>query len=656
MRLSALSSSRKLLLASAAAALLSLAAAPGHAQPDPPAQAGRLSYLTGTVSIQPAGVDDWGQAYPNLPLGPGDRIVTDVDGRAEIQVGQTFVRIGPNADVSLVDSTPSGLYFGVAQGSVHVRSNPLWQDQAVYVNTPSGSATLPTQGELRVDVIPDQNAAVFTSYSSNLQITGAGDFEQDLSGGQALELVGSNPVTPQWLQPADWDTLDNWSRQRDQQILQAQSYRYVSPEIPGAYELDANGDWMPGTPYGPIWFPRNVPYGWAPYHYGHWVNHAPWGWVWVEDESWGYAPFHYGRWVAFNGRWGWVPGPPAAHPVWSPALVVFAGGVNVGGVGVSAWFPLGPGEVYRPWYRASPRYLDDINRSNIGESQRVHVQTTYVNINVVNITYVNRTTVTAMRHEDFASGRSAHQANVVVDVHQMDRVQPLAAPEPKPTAQSFVGHAAARPAQVSVARPVLINDKGKAVSTRPGAVPVTPPVKPAPPVRVLPGHTIVAPPPGAARPQPAPQQGVRPPPAPVRPDLKPAPEPAPKTAPLPAEKPVVPPVPTPAIRPDLRPALQPAPKAVPVPVEKPVAPPVPNPAIRPDLRPAPQPAPKAVPAPVEKPVAPPAPKPAVKPAPQPDVKAPAAPPAKLPAATVAKPGATPPGKNDKNKKDDKKPE
>jgi hypothetical protein len=626
MRLSALRFAPRLVLA--AATLLSLAAAPGHAQPDPPAEAGRLSSISGTVSIQPAGVDDWGQAYPNLPLGPGDRVVTDVDGRAEIQVGRTYVRIGPNSDVSLVDSTPEGLYFGVAQGSIHVRSNGLWQGQALYVNTPSGSSSLTAAGELRVDVWPDQQAAVFTSFGSNVAITGAGGFAQWLGAGQALELVGSNPVTPQWLQPADWDDLDNWSHQRDQQIFAPQSYRYVSPEIPGAYELDANGDWMPGTPYGPIWFPRNVPGGWAPYHYGHWVNHAPWGWVWIEDESWGYAPFHYGRWVAYNGRWGWVPGPPAAHPVWSPALVVFAGGIHVGGVGVSAWFPLGPGEPYRPWYHTSPQYMDDVNRSNMGESQRVHVQTTYVNVNVVKITYVNRTTVTAMRQEDFASGRPAHQSNVVVDVRQMDRVQPLAAPEPKPTAQSFVGHAPARAVKVSVARPVLINDKGKAVSTKPGSVAVEPPVKPAPPVRVVPGHTAVAPPAGAARPQPGAKLPTAPvvPVAPVRPDAKALPEPPGK------------------------PAVEAPGKAAPQLPTRP-APPAPQPSTQPSAKPAVEAPGKPSPQLPTRP-APPAAQPAARPAPVPPVK----PDTAAKPGTAAKPVQPPPAKNGKDKKDDKKPQ
>jgi len=40
---------------------------------------------------------------------------------------------------------------------------------------------------------------------------------------------------------------------------------------------------------------------WAPYRYGRWEYIAPWGYTWVDEEPWGFAPFHYGRWVNFQG-------------------------------------------------------------------------------------------------------------------------------------------------------------------------------------------------------------------------------------------------------------------------------------------------------------------------------------------------------------------
>ncbi len=293
--------------------------------------------------------DEWGQAYPNLPVGPGDRIFSDSDGRAEIQVGQTYIRIGPNSDVTLVDDSTFNIHVGIAQGSIRLHSFGLWPRQLLDISTPNGNAEFANSGDLRVDVLPNDGATVFTNLGQFADITAAGDFRQQLDYGQSLELAGSNPVYPQWLQPAGPDALDSWSQQRDQQLARAVSYQYASPEIPGVADLDAHGDWQPQTEYGAVWFPRDVPADWQPYRYGHWINRPPWGWVWVEDESWGYAPFHYGRWVNYNSRWGWVPGPVNVRPVWSPALVVFAGGVHFGGdANLSVWFPLGPGEAYRP--------------------------------------------------------------------------------------------------------------------------------------------------------------------------------------------------------------------------------------------------------------------------------------------------------------------
>lgn len=498
MRSISLSKSQISKISVAMLALAALAAVPAFAQPDPPDQAGRISVIYGTASIQTAGTDDWGQAYPNLPLGPGDRIFTDQNSEVEIQVGQSYVRVGPYTDVTFVDDDANLISFGVAQGSVHVHSYGFWQGQSLDISTQNGDARLGQPGELRADVYADQGETVFTSYGNGVVISGAGGFWQQLGNWQSLQLVGTNPVYPQWLQPNGADPLDQWSQQRDQQIVNAMSYRYVSPEMPGAAELDANGDWTPDSDYGPIWFPRNVGADWAPYHDGHWINREPWGWVWVEDESWGYTPFHYGRWVNYRGRWGWVPGPREEHPVWSPALVVFAGG---GGVGVSAWFPLGPGEPYRPWYPCSPRYVDRVNITNIHESRIVHVQTTYVNIvnvrNVTNITYVNRTIgVTAMRQDDFASGRSARQAAVQVDRRQFDHVQVVDRPAPV-TMQSIITRPVAHPVQVQVAKPMFINQQGMQITAKPGERPQAPPVRQVQNIPTPPGRTVVAPPAGA---------------------------------------------------------------------------------------------------------------------------------------------------------------
>jgi hypothetical protein len=607
----------------AAAACLGLIAMNAAAQDeDPPSQAGRLAIVNGTVSIQPAGSQDWGQASLNYPLGPGDRIFTDTDGRAEVQVGRTYVRIGPNSDVTFVDFSSQAITFGAAQGSMHVRSRGLWEGQSLYVQTPSGTSTATGSADFRVDVYPDQQTAIFTTIEGDLYISGANDFGMDAPQGQALELVGTNPVTPQWLQPNAPDDLDNWSERRDAQIARAASYQYVSPDAAGAEDLDQYGQWQPGTEYGDMWFP-NVQQDWQPYHNGHWVNREPWGWVWVEDEPWGYTPFHYGRWVNYHNRWGWIPGAREEHPVWSPALVVFAGGGGGGG-GLSMWFPLGPGEAYRPWYPCSPRYVDRVNITNIRETRVVHVQKTYVNVvnvtNVTNVTYVNRTAGTsAMRQQDFAAGRPVNQTAVRVDPRQAQQAQVLAKPQVAPTHQAVISRPPAKPVPVAVNRPVLINAKGLAVAAQPKARPEAPPVKTATPQKTAPppalsNRVAVAPPQNvkmtpAARQalERAPHPGQQPDrpgqplgqaPAPGRPATPPAQGQQP--APIPGNQPRPAPIPTPGVRPPAQPAQQepvrPGEKAQP-----------PNQPVQPGREPVPPPRNENRPAPTPQPGQPPRP-------------------------------------------------
>ena len=61
------------------------------------------------------------------------------------------------------------------------------------------------------------------------------------------------------------------------------------------------------------------------------------------------------------------------------------------GAGV-AWFPLAPREVYVPWYRTSPRYVNNVNitntRVNVTQVTNVY-NTTIINNNTTNVTRIN---------------------------------------------------------------------------------------------------------------------------------------------------------------------------------------------------------------------------------------------------------------------------
>ena len=211
----------------------------------------------------------------------------------------------------------------------------------------------------------------------------------------SLSLHGNRPARiPDVDAPRD-DDFDRWASDRDRGYENSVSARYVSPDVVGYKDLDANGTWRVDAAYGNVWMPNRVAAGWAPYRDGHWSWIDPWGWTWVDDAPWGFAVSHYGRWANLSGTWGWVPGPCARRAYYAPALVAFVGSGKFQHLDFQrqrrgvAWFPLAPREVYRPSYPVSRGYFENVNRSNTVITTTV-INDYYNNTNVTNVVYANQ--------------------------------------------------------------------------------------------------------------------------------------------------------------------------------------------------------------------------------------------------------------------------
>ena len=115
------------------------------------------------------------------------------------------------------------------------------------------------------------------------------------------------------------------------------------------------------------------------------------------------------------------------RPRWSRSWAEAASASECG-AGV-AWFPLAPREVYVPWYRTSPGYVNNVNitntRVNVTQVTNVY-NTTIINNNTTNVTrinYVNQHVtngVTAVSHETFVNARPV-QANLAKVDQRADR-------------------------------------------------------------------------------------------------------------------------------------------------------------------------------------------------------------------------------------------
>ncbi len=335
---------------------------------NPPGRAAQLSFAEGNVSLEPAGTGSWTGATLNRPLTLGDKLWTDQNSRAELDIGNAVIRLGSTTGFSFLNLDEQTAQMQVTAGTVIIRVRSLANGEQDEIDTPNLALSLQQPGTYRVEVSDSGDTTIVKVDDGAALATGGGQ-SYPVTAQQSVTFTGTNTLAADYASLGSPDSLDDWSMQRDQQEQQqvAAAQEYVPPETVGADDLGSYGTWQATPDWGYAWFP-SVPVEWAPYSLGSWVWVSPWGWTWVDEEPWGFAPFHYGRWGYWHRRWCWVPGPRRERSVYAPALVGWVGGRHVGGPGSMGervgWFPLGPRDVYVPGYHASSAYIRNINMTN----------------------------------------------------------------------------------------------------------------------------------------------------------------------------------------------------------------------------------------------------------------------------------------------------
>jgi hypothetical protein len=539
---------------------------------NPPTRVARLSFFSNAVSFAPAGAKRWVAPMLNRPVTAGDRLWSDKGGRAELQLGTSIARIGSETSLSVLNLNDKILQLKLDQGTLNLRIWSIAANQVYEINTPNLAFSIRKSGEYRFDVDKSGNVTTVSVRSGQGNAYGQNAVYAVVKSHQACRFTGTDLRGYQCALLAAPDAFEQWSLERDRRGRKGVSVRYVSPEVIGYEDLDAHGTWHYVSKHGYVWMPTRVAKGWAPYRFGHWSWIAPWGWTWIDNEPWGFAPFHYGRWIQLDGTWYWVPGRTRARPVYSPALVAFVGGDLRSPQSKSslvAWFPLGPGEIYRPSYPVSRDYFVEVNTSSMGYNPYILRAYERPNLNII---YVNRlapNAVSAVPTTVFVSSQPVSQATInispqTVAKEPVKNVVPLA---PTPVATpSKADQAAVKPPEAAIL-PGLAVIKTPPATEAAAAVAPAQLDKVAKPEAEKPAQLVPpAPPPVAVVPPPAPATEAKPV-APVAPPALPAKPvveaPHPQIPPLEAAKPVVPP----AVQ-ETKPALEATPPVVKAPSEE----------------------------------------------------------------------------------------
>src|SRR5262245_4148120 len=423
----------------------------------------RLSYVEGEASFWRPGESDWARAEINTPLAAGDELYTGNGGNLEIQVGtRAFVRAWGDSQLGLTNQEPAFLQIKVTSGHVSFDLRSVDPGRTVEVDTPQAAFTIDRPGYYRVDVTPEGTSFV-TRRGGRATMTPVGGDAAAIAPSEEVVLDGTPTPDAQSFAAGELDVWDRWNYARTDQLIEAVSARYVSPDVYGVDDLDHHGSWRVVSTYGPVWVPDAVAAGWVPYSTGKWIWDPHYGWTWVDTAPWGWAPYHYGRWVFVNGVWAWAPGPLVMRPAYAPALVAFLGvpGVQVS-VGTTAlsWVALGWGEplvpwwgpvgfVGRPWWAGwgGPRVVNNVilNRTTTVSITNV---TVYRNVTVQNA-------VVTVRHDSFGR-RPVQEVRIAeVDVRRLEPVHGALKVKPEPSRMVGDGGRAPRPPENVVARQVV---------------------------------------------------------------------------------------------------------------------------------------------------------------------------------------------------------
>lgn len=247
----------------------------------------------------------------NYPVFKGDRIITK-NGSGELtMLSGASIKILEDSSIQVIDLNPVNVSMKVEFGSFYVRCSDISRLDITLTNA---KITCNTR---TVFFFKQESNDTFriNVHSGSLSINKGNQYHTLKTGDDVLfdrfttrRLVDTNP--------ARWETYD-YGYQGSYS-----SPSYLPREISVyASSFDRYGRWVYLSEYGYCWTPTSVNISiWSPFSCGKYIRRHGRD-IWISCEPWGWVPHHYGRWVSHSYYgWLWVP-PSRQRAVWQPFSV-----------------------------------------------------------------------------------------------------------------------------------------------------------------------------------------------------------------------------------------------------------------------------------------------------------------------------------------------
>ena len=200
---------------------------------EPELGGGRISFIQGKVLIQTKDDENWTEATGNFPIMDGDRIMTEWDGRVELNLNNgTYVRIGEESQLDIIalsfDRGKAFIHLNQLEGKIYVNHRQITEESSsIYIDLPYGvlSAYIPTR--FRVDLNPSE--------AKISVLEGSVEFKRDgrpIQLAQGKTLIVREAGYAEVAQLYGRDEWDRWNESRDNELFQRRyAQKYLPPEL-----------------------------------------------------------------------------------------------------------------------------------------------------------------------------------------------------------------------------------------------------------------------------------------------------------------------------------------------------------------------------------------------------------------------------------------